>query len=342
MLLDTERRITDAGLVQISSGLLPVGTVLLSSRAPIGYLAVAEVPVAINQGFIAMKPRTGVSNLFLLLWSDFAHDDILSRANGSTFLKISKANFRPIPSVAPPAQVMEAFDQQVRALYQRIVENEGESRTTRRPPRYVASQTHLRRAAREGCGAAHRESNLMANVIDTHHRRSIRLKDYDYSHAGAYFVTICTRERVCLFGQVVDGTMRVNEYGEDIVWWWDDIPRHCPAVEIDGFVVMPNHIHGLIVMTDEPVGAGLTRPESNAPPHAGHTTPGEVTSPLPLRRPSLGNVVAYFKYQSAKQINISRGIPGAVVRQRNYYEHIIRNEASLNRIRQYILDNPVQ
>ncbi len=129
VLLDTERRITDAGLAQISSGLLPVGTVLLSSRAPIGYLVIAEVPVAINQGFIAMKPRKGASNLFLLLWSDFAHDDILSRANGSTFLEISKANFRPIPSVAPPAQVMETFDQHVRALYQRIVENERESCT---------------------------------------------------------------------------------------------------------------------------------------------------------------------------------------------------------------------
>lgn len=129
MLLDTERRITDAGLAQISSALLPVGTVLLSSRAPIGYLAVAEVSVAINQGFIAMKPRKGVSNLFLLLWSDFAHDDILSRANGSTFLEISKANFRPIPLVAPPAQVMQAFDQYVRPLYQRIVENERESYT---------------------------------------------------------------------------------------------------------------------------------------------------------------------------------------------------------------------
>lgn len=87
VLLDTERRITDAGLAEISSRLLPAGTVLLSSRAPIGYSAVAEVTVAINQGFIAMKPRNGVSNL-LLLWARAAHEDILSRANGSTFLEI--------------------------------------------------------------------------------------------------------------------------------------------------------------------------------------------------------------------------------------------------------------
>ena len=96
VLIDTERRITAAGLAQISSGLLPVGTVLLSSRAPIGYLAIAEVPVAINQGFIAMKTKKSVSNVFLLLWARFGHAEILSRANGSTFLEISKANFRPI------------------------------------------------------------------------------------------------------------------------------------------------------------------------------------------------------------------------------------------------------
>jgi type I restriction enzyme S subunit len=121
VLFDTERRITDAGLGQISSGLLPTGTVLLSSRAPIGYLAVAEVPVAVNQGFIAMKPRHGISNLFLLLWAHHAHDEIVSRANGSTFLEISKSNFRPIPIAAPPDETMDAFDKIVRPLYQRIV-----------------------------------------------------------------------------------------------------------------------------------------------------------------------------------------------------------------------------
>jgi type I restriction enzyme, S subunit len=129
VLLDTERRVTDQGLSQIGSGLLPPGTVLLSSRAPIGYLAVAEVPVAINQGFIAMKPKEGISNLFLLFWSQFAKDQILGRANGSTFLEISKANFRPIPVVAPPEEIMLAFDRIVRPLYARIVSCAQESRT---------------------------------------------------------------------------------------------------------------------------------------------------------------------------------------------------------------------
>ncbi|MCX8050798.1 MAG: restriction endonuclease subunit S [Chlorobi bacterium] len=129
VLLDTERKITDAGLAQISSGLLPRGTVLLSSRAPIGYLAIAEVPVAVNQGFIAMKPRQGVSNLFLLRWARAAHDEILSHANGSTFLEISKASFRPIRVVTPPTPIMDAFDQFSRPMYGKVVENALESRT---------------------------------------------------------------------------------------------------------------------------------------------------------------------------------------------------------------------
>jgi type I restriction enzyme S subunit len=129
VLLETERRVTDAGVNQISSGLLPPGTVLLSSRAPIGYLAIAEVPVAINQGFIAMKARKGISNLFLLLWAEWAHEEILSRANGSTFLEISKSNFRPIPVVAPRQEVFAAFEKMARPLYERIVANERESRT---------------------------------------------------------------------------------------------------------------------------------------------------------------------------------------------------------------------
>jgi type I restriction enzyme S subunit len=129
VLLDTERKITDAGLAQISSGLLPEGTVLLSSRAPIGYLAIAEIPVAVNQGFIAMKPRRDMSNLFLLRWARSAHEDIVSQANGSTFLEISKSSFRAIRTVAPAASVMDAFDRISRSMYRKVVEHERESRT---------------------------------------------------------------------------------------------------------------------------------------------------------------------------------------------------------------------
>ena len=127
VLLNTERRITDKGLSQIGSGLLPKGTVLLSSRAPIGYLAITEIPVAINQGFIAMMPRAGVPNLFLLFWAGAAHQAIVSRANGSTFLEISKASFRPVPVVIPPPDNMSVFEGRVRPLYDRIVRNVRES-----------------------------------------------------------------------------------------------------------------------------------------------------------------------------------------------------------------------
>lgn len=100
---------------------------LLSSRAPIGYLAINEVPVAVNQGFIALKPSQGVSKYFLLYWAEWAHDEIVSRANGSTFLEISKANFRPIPVVRPPDELFAKFDQNIEPLYKRIVSNEQET-----------------------------------------------------------------------------------------------------------------------------------------------------------------------------------------------------------------------
>lgn len=127
VLLSTERRITDAGLAQIGSGLLSEGTVLLSSRAPIGYLAIAEIPVAINQGFIALIPQREISNLFLLRWASAAHEQIVSRANGSTFLEISKASFRPIPLVVPTPEIMRKFDQLARPLYERVVRSALES-----------------------------------------------------------------------------------------------------------------------------------------------------------------------------------------------------------------------
>ena len=128
VLLDTERKITDAGLDKIGSGLLPADTLLLSSRAPIGYLAISEEPVAINQGFIAMPPRKGTSNLFMLYWCGAFHDEIVNHANGSTFLEISKSNFRRIPLVVPAEEVMTAFDRLASMLHKHVVSNERESR----------------------------------------------------------------------------------------------------------------------------------------------------------------------------------------------------------------------
>ena len=128
-LLDTERKVTEAGLNKISSGLLPSGTLLLSSRAPIGYLAISEVPVAINQGFIAMPPRDAPSNWYMMLWCRASHEEIISHANGSTFLEISKANFRNITMVLPATELLAEFDKLVGSLYKRVSVNQRESQT---------------------------------------------------------------------------------------------------------------------------------------------------------------------------------------------------------------------
>lgn len=129
VLLDTGRKITDAGLTKISSGLLPVGTVLLSSRASIGYLAIAQVPTAINQGFIAMKCEGVLPNVFILAWCSESMDAIIGNANGSTFQEISKSNFRSIPVVVPSESVLEIFQKSADLLYRKMTENERESRS---------------------------------------------------------------------------------------------------------------------------------------------------------------------------------------------------------------------
>lgn len=123
VLLNTERKITDEGLRKISSGLLPPASVLLSSRAPIGYLVVAEVPVSINQGFIGMKPKEKIGTQFILHWTLSNMDAIKSRANGSTFQEISKSSFRPIPVILPPQRITEAFERIAGSLHSRVVQN---------------------------------------------------------------------------------------------------------------------------------------------------------------------------------------------------------------------------
>jgi len=129
ILLDTERRITEDGLSQISSGLLPAGTVLMSSRAPVGYLAIAAVPVAVNQGFIAMTCDRRVSNYYALNWCHFNMDEIKQRASGTTFAEISKAAFRPIPMIVPAVETMNRFSNLLHPLYSSIEHNLRQSRT---------------------------------------------------------------------------------------------------------------------------------------------------------------------------------------------------------------------
>jgi len=129
ILLNTDRKLTDAGIAKISSGLLQAGTLLLSSRAPVGYLAIASMPVAINQGFIALKCNENASNFFMLNWCQSNMQEIESRATGTTFAEISKQNFRPIRVVLPTKNLMQAFTSKVEPLYDQIAANLRQSQT---------------------------------------------------------------------------------------------------------------------------------------------------------------------------------------------------------------------
>ena len=127
ILMDTDRKITDKGLAKISSGLLPEGTVLLSSRAPIGYLAITETQTAINQGFIAMICSGTINNLYTLFWCQANMEAIVGRANGSTFQEISKSSFREIPIITPSSSALDCYQAMIRPLYSQLVKNEKES-----------------------------------------------------------------------------------------------------------------------------------------------------------------------------------------------------------------------
>ena len=177
---------------------------------------------------------------------------------------------------------------------------------------------------------------------EIHRRRSIRLKGYDYSQAGAYFITVCAWNKECLFGEIKDGEMLLNEYGEIIMKCWDTIPSHFLHVETDEFIVMPNHMHGIVLVNNcrgevsPPFSevVAFNSKTKKAPKQGGETPP--------LRNITFGQIVAYFKYQSAKQINQNRNTPRVPVWQRNYYEHIIRDDRELQAIREYTRYNPLK
>ena len=178
---------------------------------------------------------------------------------------------------------------------------------------------------------------------DIHHRRSIRLKNYDYLQEGAYFVTICSRNQEEIFPD--------EQFRNIVEHYWLSLPRHYPHTVLDEFVIMPNHIHGIIIL----VGAGSADRTGNAvrsdkPAHLQPRRAGlaglRPAEPAPTianpKRHSLAEVIRFFKTYSAREINRMRKTPGEPVWQRNYYEHIIRSEEKMNKIREYILANPAQ
>ena len=161
-------------------------------------------------------------------------------------------------------------------------------------------------------------------------RRPARLRDHDYRRGATYFVTVCTYGRECLFGEIEDGVMRLNVCGEAALDSWQTVPQHRAGVSLDASVVMPNHLHGIVVMpgqdhvdeSEDRFGMEPTTRQGGA------------------RHGSLGVIVGSFKAAATKQINAIRETAGAPVWQRGYYEHIIADAKEMERIRAYILANP--
>ncbi|HEY2290790.1 MAG TPA: transposase, partial [Thermoanaerobaculia bacterium] len=154
---------------------------------------------------------------------------------------------------------------------------------------------------------------------DKHHRRSIRLKGYDYSQAGAYFVTVCVQQRECLFGEVESEVVRLNDSGTMVEGWWEELEKKFSTVVLDEWILMPNHLHGILFLN-------------------GRATPATTL-------PSLGDVMGWFKTMTTNEYirgvrNLGwRCFPGKLW-QRDFFDHIIRTSEELERIREYIRQNP--
>ena len=186
---------------------------------------------------------------------------------------------------------------------------------------------------------------------DSRHRRSIRLQGYDYTQAGAYFVTIVVQGRACLFGDVAGEEMQLNDAGGMVQQVWQDLPDRYSGINMDEFIIMPNHIHGVINIV-QPVGASLVGAQEDQPKAvSGEIQPRDRATtrvaPTQDSRYALGDVVGAFK--SLTTVEYVRGVKSlgwpqfsGKLWQRNYFEHVVRSEESLTKIRQYIRDNPLR
>lgn len=186
----------------------------------------------------------------------------------------------------------------------------------------------------------------MPDDIPLPRRRSIRLPYYDYRQNGAYFFTICTLNRECLFGHVENDTMRLNEAGHIAHNEWLRSAEMRREIALDEFVVMPNHLHGIVFISE----TGGMRNDGKKAQDPATDSDGTATSArtegvhrTPLQRParaSLGTFINGYKASVTKRLTALHILSGASVWQRNYYEHIIRNDDDLDRIRHYIANNP--
>ena len=163
---------------------------------------------------------------------------------------------------------------------------------------------------------------------DIHHRRSIRLKGYDYSQDGVYFLTVCSYNRECLLGNIINDEMILNDFGK-IVWnIWRGLELQYSYMFVDKMVVMPNHLHGILIIRREDIdGRGGSRTALTVP--TDHK-----------KQKSLGRIIGAFKTMSTKKVNEIREMTGFPIWQRNFYEHIVISDIELNAIRVYIQNNP--
>ena len=176
-----------------------------------------------------------------------------------------------------------------------------------------------------------------------HHRRSIRLKGYDYSMAGLYFITICCENRICRFGKVVNDEMILNEFGNIANIEWGNLTKRFPNFELDVFLIMPNHMHGIIVLNNA-VGATLAVAQNDSSVSQNNNNTRAGASPAPTN-PSISDIVGAYKSLVANgclKIFKSRNETMGKFWQRNYHEHIIRNEQSYQIISDYIINNPAK
>jgi len=178
-----------------------------------------------------------------------------------------------------------------------------------------------------------------------HHRRSIRLKGYDYSKANAYFVTICSYNRECLFGYIEELVLISNQFGKVLNTIWNDIPAHFKNVILDEFIIMPNHLHGIIIITDKNTDVGAKHSLNTKTPviHQSNTNASPMQNhPKGTKSGSLPSIIQNFCSITTRKINRIRKTPGSKLWQRNYSDRIIRNKKELNKIRQYIINNPLK